>query len=103
MYYSLLLTKDGLKNAIMKFDLPKDKVDKKISEFKSGDVFNVDGYQLRADQITRIKIVESELTSAQILDKLNASIPAGCLVFYTNKSIFEDNKYVKDVTDDFLD
>ena len=99
MYYSLLLTKDGLKNAIMKFDLPKDKVDKKISEFKNGDVFNVDGYQLRADQITRIKIVESELTSDQILDKLNASSP----LCYTSESIFEDNKFVKDVTDDFLD
>ena len=103
MYYNLLLMKDDLKKAIMSFDLPKERIDKKITEFKSGDVFNVDGYQLRANQITRIKIVESELTAEQILDKLNASISAGAIAYYTSKDIFENRKFVKDVTDDFLD
>lgn len=103
MFYNLLLMKDDFKKPIMKFDLSKEKIDKKIAEFKSGDVFNVDGYQLRADKITRIKIIESELTAEQILDKLNASIPVGVIMCYTDKDIFEDRKFVKDVTDDFLD
>ena len=102
MYYNILLVKQDSKNTIMKFDLSKEKIDKKITEFKSGEIFNVDGYQLKANQITRIKIVESELTAEQVLDKLNESIPVGVIMCYSSKSIFEDNKFVKDVTDDFL-
>lgn len=115
MYYSILIeyqvktrkgTDTNTVTQIDEEDLNKLK-DRIVKPYVTGEQFYVDGFCLNATKVSRIKIVQSELTIKELMREKQARLNepgSSVTVLYTYKprDIINGSDHIKDITDEVL-
>lgn len=106
MYYHVLIEtkeKTGKSQTNRKY-FELDKTD--LSEIKKdiifpyleNEVFQFNGYFLNRDDISRVVIKESDLTSKEYSKFANENLSPNVILYISAADIFEDDEYVRDIT-----
>ena len=106
MYYHVLIEtkeKTGKSQTNRKY-FELDKTD--LSEIKKdiifpyleNEVFQFNGYFLNRDDISRVVIKESDLTSKEYSKFANENLSPNVILYISPADIFEDDEYVRDIT-----
>lgn len=102
MYYHVLIESKIKKLPFLRLDLTqKEDIIKEIAQpYLKNEEILIEGYTLRKDNITRIKIVVTKEKMDVLIDKENNNIPDGIFMLITSEYIIES---ASDITKEILD